>query len=72
MTQWDEVLHESAVPNEAGGPMRKQTSRFVSWSNSAKAVTRRCFVKKVFLKVSQDLKENTHVGVSFLIILQNF
>ena len=29
------------------------------------AVVRRCFVKKVFLKISQHLKENTRAGVSF-------
>ena len=35
-----------------------------------KAVSRRCSIKKVFLKVSQNSQENTCVRVSFLIKLQ--
>ena len=31
------------------------------------AVSRTCYVKKVLLKISQHLQENTCVGVSFLI-----
>ena len=31
---------------------------------------RKCSVKKVFLKTSQNSQENTFVGVSFLIKLQ--
>ena len=34
------------------------------------AVTRRCSVKKVFLKISQNSQENTRARVSFLIKLQ--
>ena len=34
---------------------------------SAEAVARRCFVKKVFLKISQNSQENTCARVSFLI-----
>ena len=37
---------------------------------NSEAVIRRRFVKKVFLKVLQDLQENTYVKVSFLIKLQ--
>ena len=35
-----------------------------------KAVARRCFLKKVFLEISQNSQENTCAGVSFLIKLQ--
>ena len=35
------------------------------------AATRSCYVKKVFLKISQNSQENTCVGVSFLIKLKN-
>ena len=31
------------------------------------AVAQRCFVKKVFLEISQNLQENTCARVSFLI-----
>ena len=34
----------------------------------AEAVVRRCSVKKVFLKISQNSQENTCARVSFLII----
>ena len=34
------------------------------------AVTRRCSVKKVFLKISQNIQENSSARVSFLIKLQ--
>ena len=34
------------------------------------AVTRRCCVKKVLMKISQNLQENTCARVSFLIKLQ--
>ena len=37
---------------------------------SSEAVARRCFVKKVFLEISQNSQENTCVRVSFLIKLQ--
>ena len=33
---------------------------------SPEAVARRCSIKKVFLKISQNLKESTYAGVSFL------
>ena len=36
------------------------------------AVTRRCSVKKLFLKISQSSQESTCVGVSFLIIFFSF
>ena len=34
------------------------------------AVAQRCFVKKVFLKISQNSQENSYASVSFLIKLQ--
>ena len=34
------------------------------------AVAQKCFVKKVFLKISQNSQENTYARVSFLIRLQ--
>ena len=37
---------------------------------TTEAVVRRCSVKKVFLKISQNSKENTGARVSFLIKLQ--
>ena len=37
---------------------------------NVEAVSVRCSIKKVFLKISQDSLENTRVGVSFLIRLQ--
>ena len=37
----------------------------------AKAVARRCSVKKVFLNISQNLQENTSAGVAFLIRLES-
>ena len=37
---------------------------------NAEAVSRTCFVKKVFLKISQNSQENTCVRVSFLLKLQ--
>ena len=51
------------------------TFKFVSfsWTNNLhfpEAVARRCFVKKVFLKISQKPQENTCARVSFLIKLQ--
>ena len=39
------------------------------WDKLQKVVGK-CSVKKVFLKTSQNLLENTFVGVSFLIKLQ--
>ena len=39
-------------------------------SSSAEAVVRKCSVKKLFLKISQNSHENTCVRVSFLIKLQ--
>ena len=36
-------------------------------SRYPEAVVRRCSVKKVFLKKSQNLKENTYARISFLI-----
>ena len=36
----------------------------------SEAVTRRCYVKKVFLKISQNSQENTCGRVAFLIELQ--
>ena len=36
----------------------------------SEAVARRCSVKKVFLKISQNLQENTFARVSFLIKIQ--
>ena len=38
--------------------------------HDTEAVVLRCFVKKVFLKISQNLQENTCARVSFLIKLQ--
>ena len=40
--------------------------------NHIAAVAWRCFVKKVFLKISQNLQEIVCASVSFLIKLQNF
>ena len=37
---------------------------------SLNAVNPRCSVKKVFLKISQNSKENTDAGVSFLTNLE--
>ena len=37
---------------------------------TAEAVTRRCSVKKVFLKISKSLQENTRARASFLIKLR--
>ena len=34
-------------------------------------VARMCFVKKVFLKISQNSQENTSLGVPFLVKLQD-
>ena len=34
------------------------------------AIVQRCFVKKVFLQISQNLQENTSVGFFFLIKLK--
>ena len=39
-------------------------------SPTAKAVVQRCSVKKVGLKISQNLQENTRARISFLIKLQ--
>ena len=36
----------------------------------SEAITQSCSVKKVFLKISQNSKENTFAGLSFLIKLQ--
>ena len=36
----------------------------------SEAVARRCSIKKVFLKISQNLQENTFARVSFLIKIQ--
>ena len=36
----------------------------------AEAVSRRCYVKKVFLKIPQNSQENTLARVSFLMKLQ--
>ena len=38
--------------------------------SSSEAVAQRCFVKKVFLEISQNSQENTCARVSFLIKLQ--
>ena len=43
---------------------------FAPLSLSTKAVAQRCFVKKVFFKISQNSQENTCARVSFLIKLQ--
>ena len=45
---------------------------FLVTFNKTKAVVRRCFVKKLFLEISQNLQGNTCAGVSFLIKLQAF
>ena len=50
-------LHNKKI----GSPIQSILSNIVS------AVARRCSVKKMFLKISQNLQENTCVGVSFLI-----
>ena len=39
---------------------------FAPLSLSTKAVAQRCFVKKVFLEISQNLQESTCTRVSFL------
>ena len=39
-------------------------------NKDSEAVARRCFVKKVFLEISQNSQENTCSRVSFLIKLQ--
>ena len=41
-------------------------------SEISEAVVRRCFVKNVLLKISQNSQENTCVRVSFLIKACNF
>ena len=38
--------------------------------NFSESVVQRCSIKKVFLKISQNLQENTYARVSFLINLQ--
>ena len=43
----------------------------VEATKAAEAVARRCSVQNVFLKLSQNLQENTCAGVSFLIKLQD-
>ena len=40
------------------------------WVGITEAVVRRCSVKKVFLKISDNSQENTRARVSFLIKLQ--
>ena len=40
------------------------------WATASEAVVRRCFVKKLFLEISQNSQENTCARASFLIKLQ--
>ena len=40
------------------------------WSLSIEALTRKCYVKIVFLKIPQNLQENSYPRVSFSIKLQ--
>ena len=42
------------------------------WLFSPEAVAQRCFVNKVFLKISQNSQENTCARVSFLIKMQSW
>ena len=51
------------------GYMCKKATRKLGVLNT-KAIARRCSVKIVFLKISQNSPENTCTGVSFLIKLQ--
>ena len=44
--------------------------RALSFDSSAEAVTQRCSVKSVFLKIWQSSQENICAEVSFLIWLQ--
>ena len=48
---------------------RKPQKTF-SKNKPTEVVTRKCSVKTVFLKISQNSQENTCVGVYFLIKLQ--
>ena len=42
----------------------------MNWQAHTKAVTRRCSIKKVFLKIAQNLQKNTCAWASFLTKLQ--
>ena len=47
------------------GPLFHKQPILVSEKDSSKAVSRRCFVKKLFLKISQNSQENTRSSLFF-------
>ena len=59
---YDSDLYHERVKDVWQDP--KYTSA-ISYNVSPEAVTQRCSVKQVFLKISQNLQENTCVRVSF-------
>ena len=67
--KWIRVM--SGITNLTKGVFNAIVPPSMDWGiECSGAVAQRCSLKKVFLKISQNWKENTCVGVSFLIKLQ--
>ena len=64
MDYWFYCYYEGGKPNIIG------LTIFTQFQNCQEAVTRRFFVKKVFLEISQNSQENTYARDSFLKKLQ--
>ena len=64
------TLHSSDVIHPV--PSSWKNLQFPNIIEILEAVARRCPVKKVFVKISQNLQENTCARVSFLIKLQAY
>ena len=62
----DDIVNKS---NNTYNSTIKMKPLHVKSSTYTEAVSQRCSVKMVFLKISQNSQENTCVGVSFLIKL---
>ena len=58
------------LPDMIETDLQRNTNTDIQALKYAEAVVRRYSVKKVFLKISQNLQENTSAIVSFLIKLQ--
>ena len=72
ISRWEQIYFFHLFFTEKFGA---DTLIYKSTELSTEAVVRRCSVKKMFLKISQNSQENTCVRVSFLIklwILRNF
>ena len=60
---------EKILENETKGKFQTEDLHRTYYRYS-EAVAQRCSIKKMFLEISQNSRENTSAGVSFLIKLQ--